>query len=281
VYKTKINVKPRPKINISSLSPATVCQKDDLLLIANTDAESIDWSGPNGFYSKNSRQLIITLNNVDIKNQGYYKAVAYSSQGCVDSSEHLVIVNPKPNSNFTFGKRCSDLITDDIIGFYSQAGSLGKKYEWFLNNAPVSDSTNYRKKFETAGSYLLKLKITTSGGCQSESEKLVVIDDAPKVFVPTAFTPNNDFLNTWFKPVTTRTVKRYAMSIYDRWGAKIFEWEGDNNTNDPKAGAWDGKVKGLMQPMGVYIVIIKYTTICDIDPLQYENEYKGTVLLLR
>jgi gliding motility-associated-like protein len=281
VYNTKIHVKPRPKISLSGTSPASVCENSDIYLVANTDAASIDWSGPNGYSFKNSTNLMHLIKNADKNNQGYYKAVAYSTEGCKDSSEHLVIIDPNPNAEFNYSKRCADLLTDDIVGFYSNAGSLGRKYQWFLNNAPISDSMNFTKLFDKAGNYRLKLRVTSAAGCQSETEQQIVVDDAPELIVPTAFTPNNDYLNTWFKPVATRTVKRYVLSIYDRWGNKIFEWEGDNDLNDPKVGSWDGKVNGNMQPVGVYVVIVKYTTICDVDPLNYENEIKGTFMLLR
>ncbi|HTM67206.1 MAG TPA: gliding motility-associated C-terminal domain-containing protein, partial [Flavipsychrobacter sp.] len=41
--------------------------------------------------------------------------------------------------------------------------------------------------------------------------------------------------------------------IYNRWGTKVFE------TTDINEG-WDGKYKGSVQPMGVYIYMIDATT---------------------
>ncbi|MBL6730471.1 MAG: gliding motility-associated C-terminal domain-containing protein, partial [Bacteroidia bacterium] len=59
------------------------------------------------------------------------------------------------------------------------------------------------------------------------------ISYAYNLYIPNAFTPTNDGLNEGFKP-TGLGVKSYQMSIYNRWGEKIFVTT-ENQTS------WDGK----------------------------------------
>ena len=44
------------------------------------------------------------------------------------------------------------------------------------------------------------------------------------VFVPSAFTPDNDGVNDGFGPVLTG-VDEFRMVIYNRWGSPVFETE--------------------------------------------------------
>jgi len=87
--------------------------------------------------------------------------------------------------------------------------------------------------------------------------------------VPTAFTPNKDFLNDIFKPTISGRILQYHLSVYNRWGKKIFF------TSDYAQG-WDGTISSLPQPAGVYI------WVCDYQLSGQDlYEQKGTVTLIR
>jgi gliding motility-associated-like protein len=91
----------------------------------------------------------------------------------------------------------------------------------------------------------------------------------PYLFVPNAFTPNDDQLNdTW--NIRDIFIKDYKLSIYDKWGQAIFI------TTD-KNEQWTGKLSsGAYAPADVYIYMITYTG--------YDNSsqtIKGNVTILR
>jgi gliding motility-associated-like protein len=90
----------------------------------------------------------------------------------------------------------------------------------------------------------------------------------PRVFIPNAFTPNNDANNETFK-ATVSAVKSYQMQIFNRWGEKLFA------TTDTKQG-WDGIYQGSEVPQGVYVYYIVYE-----DYLGKRYQTKGTITLLR
>lgn len=106
-------------------------------------------------------------------------------------------------------------------------------------------------------------------GCLDTASVTVKIDvNTTDMFVPNAFTPNNDGRNDIFK-VYGSSIRNVEMKIFDQWGRGIFE------TNNNSTG-WDGTHKGKPQPAGVYMYVIK---------IKLENEdsfiRKGTINLIR
>src|SRR5438874_7649950 len=58
----------------------------------------------------------------------------------------------------------------------------------------------------------------------------------PRLFIPNAFTPNNDGINDYFG-VNGEGLQNFHILIYNRWGQVIFE------STNPHA-TWDGTFKG-------------------------------------
>ena len=111
------------------------------------------------------------------------------------------------------------------------------------------------------------LSLENEFGCVSTARANIQIKST-NLFIPNAFTPNNDGLNDIFKipPKADLTLKEF--SIYDRWGKRIFF------TTDRLAG-WNGKVNGAPSPTGVYVYTISGSN--RTGPLYV----KGTVTLVR
>jgi gliding motility-associated-like protein len=101
----------------------------------------------------------------------------------------------------------------------------------------------------------------------SESN-IVCINQLPKIFIPDAFSPNADSLNSTFLPIT-EGIKYYKINIYNRWGELIFY------SDNAKKG-WDGNFKGNKAPEGIYIYMI--TAKGYNGELFYRN---GNLLLIR
>jgi len=70
------------------------------------------------------------------------------------------------------------------------------------------------------------------------------ICDEGVVYLPTGFTPNNDGINDVLF-IRSNFITEVYLTIYDRWGEKLFE------TSDIKNG-WDGSFKGKLLDQGVY-----------------------------
>lgn len=74
-----------------------------------------------------------------------------------------------------------------------------------------------------------------------------------KITVPNTFTPNDDLVNDFFKPVLSFTPADYYLIITNRKNATLFE------SHDWMAG-WDGKQKGESAAQGVYLWYLRVKT---------------------
>ncbi len=94
------------------------------------------------------------------------------------------------------------------------------------------------------------------------------IDVHSWLYVPNAFSPNSDGLNDFF--VTPGWyIKDYHISIYTRWGEKIFE-------SNSLYQSWNGQYKGEVVENEAYVYIIESIGIDNI-----KRNYKGTVTVIR
>ena len=92
------------------------------------------------------------------------------------------------------------------------------------------------------------------------------------IFVPNAFTPNEDGINETFEP-KMYNVESYKLHIFNRWGQLLFTSTSPNNQ-------WDGTYLGNQCQIDVYIykiVVTGYYKEGDLD----RERLVGRVTLLR
>jgi gliding motility-associated-like protein len=103
--------------------------------------------------------------------------------------------------------------------------------------------------------------VTITNQCGRDSGAInVKYEDCHEVFIPTAFSPNDDTFNDVFFINDKGNIRRVkAFRIFDRWGELMFE-KLDFASNDPSVG-WDGKRSGrILQPaVYVYFAEIEFT----------------------
>jgi gliding motility-associated-like protein len=110
---------------------------------------------------------------------------------------------------------------------------------------------------------------TNNGGCKDVDSVFIKVNPNTDIFVPAAFTPNNDGKNDILKPVMSTQFTLQTFSIYNRWGQNVF-------TTVERGKGWDGKFGGELQPAAVYIWVLKLA-----DRHKKITEKKGTVMLIR
>lgn len=92
------------------------------------------------------------------------------------------------------------------------------------------------------------------------------------LYIPNAFSPNDDGRNDIFRPETNCTLLEYELHIYNRWGAQVF-------TSQALDQGWDGEHNARDQPQGVYVYVIKYSVgTGEVTEAAVET---GEVVLLR
>ena len=119
------------------------------------------------------------------------------------------------------------------------------------------------------------IEATSDLNCTIYDSVMITVIKSRKVYIPNAFTPNNDGLNDYFSVfgLIPNVQKINNMQIFDRWGKMIFE---QNNfvPNEPNTG-WDGTMDGEYLITGSFVY--------NIDVLFLDNEtinYQGVVTLI-
>jgi gliding motility-associated-like protein len=119
------------------------------------------------------------------------------------------------------------------------------------------------------------VKVTNIYGCEAtDTVSFRTFCESAQVFIPNAFTPDgdgsNDILMVRAKGVAS--VKHFR--IFNRWGEVVFE-RSNFQPNDPQH-AWDGKIRGTVQPPAVYVYTAE--VICENGTTYV---YKGNVSILK
>lgn len=137
-----------------------------------------------------------------------------------------------------------------------------KNYLWSNGTTGNSISIN------NPGTYILS--VTDFKGCIGKDSVLVQKNPNCIPFaIPTAFTPDGNGTNDFFKPIINQDITDYHFSIFNRYGQKVFE------TTDVFLG-WNGKYKGELQPSGAYVYWIQFATKGNTI-----DEHRGSFILIR
>ena len=117
-------------------------------------------------------------------------------------------------------------------------------------------------------SYVINLPTANYSAKDTTFSNIACVDHRPIIYIPNAFVWNG--VNNFFKPkIIFGEPAGYSMTIWDRYGGKIFE------TRDPN-GSWDGTNGGKPVDQGGYAYLIEFTAL-DGTPVSRE----GIVLFIR
>ena len=110
-----------------------------------------------------------------------------------------------------------------------------------------------------------KFYVKDVNGCETSAFEYVM--PAPKIFIPSYFTPNGDYIHDTWEVGNLREVYPNAIvTIYDRFGKQLVQYRGDSE-------GWDGKYLGKDMPTTDYWYVI------DIEEI--DKQYVGHFTLLR
>lgn len=95
------------------------------------------------------------------------------------------------------------------------------------------------------------------------------------VVVPSAFSPNGDGMNDWFRPINANkcSVDKIDLKVFNRWGDLIYQ---SDNIQQP----WDGTFRGEPAPIGTYLWTLEYSVHGE-NSSESTGSMTGNVTLLR
>lgn len=174
------------------------------------------------------------------------------SSGCVSSytvSTPLVVLT-QAVALFSVSDGTT-VIAGSTVNFINNSTGA-TSYSWTTCNSGTYTTKDLSLSGLDTGICCITLTAFNVVGCKTSTTQCIDVIEQPTLSIPNVFTPNNDAKNDLFK-LNAAGIKDLNCSIYDRWGLKMYEWDGIN-------GYWDGRTKnGVPAVDGSYFYIINYT----------------------
>jgi len=269
-----VTVNPLPEVVVSG-GGSTCNDGSEVDVIFNTS------SGTPTF----NFEYTVGVNNKIVSNVGYQHVIATNeagtyivtnivdSKGCIGQSiigSADVNINPMPEANIIAYPQPAD-ITNPLIYFIDQSlFHVSGVWDFGDGNTALSNFDKISHTFGDTGTYIVALEVMTDSGCVVTAYQTIIIDPAFIIYIPTAFTPNNDLYNDYFLPIVDG-INEYEFSVYDRLGNRVFSTD---KTNE----AWDGKVNNGTK----YATAGHYAyNIIIIDFRGKERTFQGGITLIR
>lgn len=180
-----------------------------------------------------------------------------NASACAFTASMNIIVNSTPE---IFWNTLQTICKGETVILNPKATGDGLQFDWQDGSTDSVFTTNQPGIYST----------TVSNSCGSDFGSVDLKEVICKIFVPSAFTPNNDRVNDLFRISGAAYVKDFSMQIFNRWGKVIYE------TKNALQG-WDGLFAGLQQPAGLYVYRVQFTNLQTGE----ENNLKGNVMLIR
>ena len=250
----------------------SICLEDTVEIEANIINSrsnlSFLWSPNDSIISGQNTSEIIAA---PLEDMTFYLRTT-SALGCVDVDSSEVDVNIPAFTSAEIRSVLDSLFEGQTTQLSTNRNGSNLVYLWEpdsgLNN--VNSPSPTLKAIESKN---YKVTITDlNTGCIVVAFKRIKVFEVncgePDIFIPSAFTPNQDLSNDVLY-VRGANVKSVDFQLYNRWGERVFE------TQDINVG-WDGRYKGREVDPGVFVYSLK--AVC-FDDQEYFT--KGDVTLIR
>jgi gliding motility-associated-like protein len=233
---------PEP-CGLSSYDNLSICRGDSVVLQSDS-GQSFSWN-----QTKSMSNEFISKPLVYPNKSTTYVSSYIDANDCNHLDSFFVSVLPVPDLMVL--ESTIDICLDDTV----QLEALGaKSYEW-------SPEINISDKWvsspwvfpEVKTTYVVHSRLNT--GCETyDSVTVNPFQCNCTYYVPNAITANGDGLNEDFTLISDCHILDYHMSIYNRWGEKLFESIDQNDR-------WDGRYQSDLVQIGVYVYVINLTFI--------------------
>ena len=181
-----------------------------------------------------------------------------------EAEESQVSLNWDFYEAFTKGVEAYDIYRKGSTGFFEKIASVPPTINTFSENVLQTGQQ------QLSGRFTYRVEAVEGGqnpygitGISKSNE--VDVDVETRMFMPNAFTPNDDGNNDVFMPIFDFVPRDYKMLIFDRSGKNLFA------TTDPGIG-WDGLRNGSGKAReGVYIYHIEYLSYNGVRQIKTGN----------
>lgn len=272
-----VTVHPLPVVDftpniVSGCTPVCVTFTDNTVIGAGSTITQWNWDfTSDGIKDASSQNPMYCFTNPSHSSVRDYsiRLIATSNFGCKDTLTKVNYIhsNPIPLASFSYWPNDEASIVDNDITFTDQS-IIASTWDWDLGDGATSNVQHPVHEYTDTGFYLVVLRIENEYGCRDTTQKIVNIKPIYAIWIPNAFTPNGDFSNDFFY-VDGYGIKELQVKIFDRWGLKIYDEIGVDQS-------WDGTYNGNIVQTDVYVYKVRAKDIFD-----EWHDYIGKVTVIK
>ena len=264
-----IIVKEVPVLDI--IAKADVCLNDLVQVSLNNtthariDLYNWDFDGANVIYGNNQAGPMGVVWNTPGTKVVQLTGVL---DNCVTNPDTmLVTVHDLPIANIQ-GATGVDICANDTITLVAD-DAPNLNYTWTPAGFFYNGNTTATVSANVTFTGYIHLTTKDNWGCINKDSVYVNAKSCCDIFIPNAFSPNNDGKNDIFRIVSQPNQDIHQFRIVNRWGQTVFQ------TVSMYIG-WDGSFNGKAQDPGTYFYYVKYT--CSDGTIK---EKSGDFMLVR
>lgn len=250
---TTADISIKPVVNAGN--DTAICEgKTVQLNSTGTNIISYQWSPAAGLSNA-------TISNpIALPKQTTLFIVTVANDKCQSSDSVTVTVNKSPTADAGPDKT---IINGQSVTLNGAAGGSNITYTW-LPSDNITGASTLTPTVSPPADKVYTLQVTSQTcGTASDNVRVKVYKE---LFIPNAFTPNNDGINDTWHIETLDAFPTAEIKIFNRYGEIVFDNHGVNTS-------WDGKYKNVLLPSGAYV----YT----IDLKNNSPLLKGVVFIIR
>lgn len=253
-----VTVRPKPVFSINPVT-SNVCEGNELKIMAS-GGSSYQWLNA-GTNDPTGQEVRI------IPDESGSYSVIISDEFCnmIDTLSSSVIVNPLPHMSVS---KSNDIDCKTSIARIEVSGV--DRVDWMADPTIIETGMDFIRvaPFKNTVYFMAGYD---QNGCMVEDSVLISVsntgsDELTKI--PNAFSPNMDGKNDCFGGLNLGALSDFQLTIWNRWGQKVFQTGTQSN-------CWDGRFNGKDQPEGTYIYQLHGKSICGVI------DKKGTLQLIR
>lgn len=204
-----------------------------------------------------------------------YSLVVLNSCGIpADSSlpgRNIVLTSEKRGTQANLLWNRTGLSSVPLFSVWRDSGDGWEEAAGGLTDTLWSDDLSLIAGRVTSASVAYRITASPAGspsGTQLSASNVSRVELSWEIYMPNAFTPDDDGLNDLFMPVLSFLPEDYEFSIYTRRGVLLFR------SADHSEG-WNGRHNGRVMPSGVYLWNLRLKT-----PSGETEVRRGTVTIL-
>lgn len=222
----------------SLLIDTVVCVGTDLVLDASPFGEAFIWE------DGSTSQQFITQETGDF-------AVAVIT-GC-DTASVIFQVEEGENIQVTFSDDSFDIHQGETIQLQTNLSNGGDslRIDWTDPTIGTLSCDDCLDPTATPISDVMYTITVQNETCMDSDTVFIIVDETRRIYIPTAFSPNQDGINDFFFFQSPDPGTILSMQVFNRWGGLVYEAT-DIPFNNERIG-WNGNTRGEPSAPGPYI----------------------------